>query len=242
MGVQVTRAVTAKDETLHTQGELVADGRWLQIKGGPTIGITAAAFALISRLEEEANAERLARAWNSLSPNEARIAELEEALRKVERLSTHHGSGSHCTCSQREREAVISAALEPAKAPIQDEEEPDPSRLIECRPCSEAGGAERGVYHLPPACDEPAKAEGNRPCANCHEDDWCDTCLALDAACGLGEGGGITVTRATCPECGRMQPLSESKKYQFVMHTAPNTNDPSGICPGTWILKKEGSR
>jgi chromosome segregation ATPase len=47
----------------------------------------------------------------ALRESRARVEQLEQALKDVDRANSHQGAGPHCTCSQRERERIISAAL-----------------------------------------------------------------------------------------------------------------------------------
>jgi hypothetical protein len=53
-------------------------------------------------------------------------------------------------------------AIEPGAFEAATDDEPSQEECIECRACSEAGGAERPVYHLPPEC-LPAAVRGPLP-------------------------------------------------------------------------------
>jgi hypothetical protein len=63
-------------------------------------------------LSEKGNAETAEQAHADLR---ARLEQLENALRQVDSMNEHRGMGEHCTCSQHERHAIVSAALAAAR-------------------------------------------------------------------------------------------------------------------------------
>lgn len=63
------------------------------------------------------------------------------------------------------------------------------AKSVYCHACSEAGGADRAIYHLPPACPDSVIGEEKKPC---------ECCGTFHTASGLVENHDGKLTCAGC--------------------------------------------